>query len=169
MFCRQIVPQIEERIELQLLEKFKQTLKSDLEKKEVEAAYLQRKDNLAKIPEREEPGEPEPKKPRLFIPKDEFHKVIQSIHGDGISYHTYQDIGRYTVFPETMKKRMFPSVMFGRYEKEEYGPSKTFGIQTREDALRITNDLARLTLPKERNIDYANICRMDNSAAKDLV
>ena len=42
----------------------------------MEAAYLQRKDNLAKIPEREEPGEPEPKKPRLFIPKDEYHKVI---------------------------------------------------------------------------------------------
>jgi len=64
---------------------------------------------------------------------------------------------------------MFPSVMFGRYEKEEYAPSKTFGIQTREDALRITNDMARLTLPKDRKIDYASIARMDNSAAKELV
>ena len=59
--------------------------------------------------------------------------------------------------------------MFGRYEKEEYAPSKTFGIQTREDALRITNDMARLTLPKDRKIDYASIARMDNSAAKELV
>ena len=48
-------------MELQLLEKFKSSLASDLEKKEVEAAYLQRKDNLAKIPEKEDPGEPEPK------------------------------------------------------------------------------------------------------------
>jgi hypothetical protein len=89
IFCRQIVPQIEERVEMQLLEKFKTTLKSDLERKEVEAAWFQRKDNLAKIPEREEPGEPEPKKPRLFIPKDEYYNVIQTIHGDGLSYHTY--------------------------------------------------------------------------------
>jgi hypothetical protein len=154
IFCRQIVPQIEERIELNLLEKFKASLKSDLERKEVEAAYWQRKDNLAKIPERGEPGEPEPKKPRLFIPKDEYYNVIQTIHGDGLSYHTYQDIGRYTVFPEQMKKRMFPSVMFGRYEKEEYEQMETFGIQTREEGVRITNDLARLTLPKDRNIDY---------------
>ena len=43
------MPQIEERIELNLLEKFKSSLKSDLERKEVENAYLQRKDNLAKV------------------------------------------------------------------------------------------------------------------------
>lgn len=76
-----------------------------------------------------------------------YYKVIQTIYGDGISTHTYSDVGRYTVFPETMKKRMFPSVMFGRYEEEEYKRNKTLGIQTREDGLRLTNDLARLTLP----------------------
>ena len=67
---------MEEKIENQLLEKFKSTLKSDLERKEVENAYYQRKDNLAKLPELEEPGEPEPKKPRLFIMRDEFTNVI---------------------------------------------------------------------------------------------
>ena len=44
------------------MEKFKSTLKSPLERVEVEEAYLQRKDNLAKIPEREDPAsEAEPK------------------------------------------------------------------------------------------------------------
>jgi len=57
IYCRQIIPQIEERVELQLLEKFKSTLRSDLERKEVEEAYYQRKDNLAKLPEREEASE----------------------------------------------------------------------------------------------------------------
>jgi hypothetical protein len=76
IFCRQIIPQIEEKVELQLLEKFKHTLSSDLERKEVEAAYYQRKDNLAKIPEKEDLGQPEPKKPKLIIPKDEYYKVI---------------------------------------------------------------------------------------------
>lgn len=116
IYCRQVIPQIEERIELQLLEKFKSTLTSQLEKNEVEKAYYQRKDNLAKIPEREDPDQPEPKKAKLILSKDKYYKVIQSIHGDGISYHTYQDIGRYTVFPKAMVDRMFPSVMFGRYK-----------------------------------------------------
>jgi len=37
-----------------------------------------------------------------------------------MSFHTFADIGRYTVFPENIKKRMFPSIMFGRYEIDEY-------------------------------------------------
>lgn len=123
------------------------TIKSDLERKEVEQAYNQRKDNLAKIPEREEPGEPEPKRPQLRIPLDEYTNVIQTIHGDGIAHHTYEDIGRYTVFPKVATSRMFPSVKFGRYDEEEIKYNDTFGIQTREEGLRITNELSRLTLP----------------------
>ena len=163
------MPRLEERIELQLLEKFKANMKSDLERKEVEAAYYQRKDNLAKLPEEEEPGEPEPKKPRLFIMRDEYNNVIQTIHGDGIKHHTYMDIGRYTVFPEHMKQRMFPSKLYGRYEEDEYSINETLGIQTREAGLRITNDLARLTLPKDRKIDYTLISAMDNSQIKSEI
>ena len=37
-----------------------------------------------------------------------------------MSYHTYQDIGRYTVFTEAQMKRMFPSKLFGRYHEDEY-------------------------------------------------
>lgn len=59
-----------------MLEKFKSTLETTLEQDEVTTAYLQRKDNLAKIPEKEEPGLPEPKKAKLFIPSDEYGKVI---------------------------------------------------------------------------------------------
>lgn len=67
-----------------------------------------------------------------------------------------------------MKERMFPSIMFGRYEKEEYDLNgKVLGIQTREEGLRITNDLSRLTLPKERNVDYEEIARMSNALVKE--
>ena len=156
-------------MELQLLEKFKSSLASDLEKKEVEAAYLQRKDNLAKIPEKEDPGEPEPKKQSLKIPIDEYHKVIQSVHGDGLRYHTYQDIGRYTVFPEAQVKRLVPSVMYGRFREDEFSKNETYGIQTREEGLRITNDLSRLTLPKDRSVDYGQIARMTNGQAKEEI
>ena len=154
---------------MQLLEKFKTTLKSDLERKEVEAAYLQRKDNLAKVPEKEDPGQPEPPKPVLRMHVDEYSNVVQSIHGDGLVYHTYEDIGRYTVFPDQHTKRMLPHVMFGRYREEEYQPSQTYGIQTREEGLRLTNDLSRLTLPKERSIDYGKIARMQNTEVKEEI
>lgn len=49
---------------------------------------------------------------------------------------------------------MVPSVMYGRFREEEYNMSETYGIQTREEGLRITNDLSRLTLPKDRKVDY---------------
>jgi hypothetical protein len=75
---------------------------------------------LAKIPEREKPGDPEPKRPQLRIPLDEYTKVIQTIHGDGLLYHTFEDIGRYTVFPKVSTDRMFPNVKFGRYDIDEF-------------------------------------------------
>lgn len=169
IFCRQIVPQIEERVEQQLLEKFKSTLLSQAERQEVQQAYLQRKDNLAKVPEAEERGEPEPGQPQLVLAADEYHKVIQSVFGDGLSYHTYKDIGRYTVFPKAMTQRMFPSVMFGRYKEDEYSLRELFGLQTREEGVRITNDLSRLTLPKDRDVNYPLIARMANTQVKSEI
>jgi hypothetical protein len=35
--------------------------------------------------------------------------------------------------------------------------SKTLGVQCREESLRLTNDMARLTLPSERQVDYLRI------------
>ena len=68
-----------------------------------------------------------------------------------------------------MVKRMLPNVMFGRYREDEYSISGSYGIQTREEGLRITNDLSRLTLPKERNIDYGKIARMQNVQVKEEI
>lgn len=59
---------------------------------------------------------------------DEYEKVFQSLHGDGLAYHTFTDIGRYTVFPKVATDRMFPSVKFGRYEIDECSRNNTFGI-----------------------------------------
>jgi hypothetical protein len=50
-----------------LLNKFQGSLSSQLERNEVQQAYLQRKDNLAKIPEREDPGTPPPPPPRAGL------------------------------------------------------------------------------------------------------
>ena len=63
---------------------------------------------------------------------------------------------------------MFPSVMFGRYAIDELEPNKnsSFVLQTREEGLRITNELSRLTLPKERNVDYQVISGLENVTVK---
>ena len=58
---------------------------------------------------------------------------------------------------------MFPSKFFGNYEMDEFNYNKTFGIMCREEGLRITNELARLTLPHERNIDYELMIGYENA------
>ena len=96
--------------------------------------------------------------------------VIQSIEGEGLSYHTFEDIGKYTVFPENMFKRMFPGELFGRYQQDEYNVNRTYGIMTREEGLRLTNELSRLTLPSARKVDYKEIVSLpSNSEVKRLV
>ena len=56
----------------------------------------------------------------MTINASEFGRVIMSVEGDGLSYHTFEDIGRYTVFPKQHYKRMFPGKMFGNYENDEF-------------------------------------------------
>lgn len=153
-YCRQVLPRMEEKIELQLLEKYKDSLSSPAEKKELQTAYMQRKDNLAKMAEPQELGQREKREESLTIHSSEFGRVIMSVEGDGLSYHTFEDIGRYTVFPKQHYQRMFPGKMFGNYEKDEFQYNDTFGIMTREEGLRITNELSRHRLPSERKIDY---------------
>eukprot|EP00349_Pseudokeronopsis_sp_Brazil_P007128 CAMPEP_0202974644 /NCGR_PEP_ID=MMETSP1396-20130829/62261_1 /ASSEMBLY_ACC=CAM_ASM_000872 /TAXON_ID= /ORGANISM="Pseudokeronopsis sp., Strain Brazil" /LENGTH=84 /DNA_ID=CAMNT_0049708807 /DNA_START=115 /DNA_END=365 /DNA_ORIENTATION=+ len=81
-----------------------------------------------------------------------------TLSGEGLSHHTYKDIGRYTVFPDKMFCRMFPEgKCFGRYEVDEYQWNKTYGIMCREEGLRITNELSRLTLPHERQVNFTKL------------
>jgi len=49
---------------------------------------------------------------------------------------------------------MFPRKPFGTLKEDDYDRNKTYGIMCREEGLRITNELHRLTLPSERNIPY---------------
>jgi hypothetical protein len=64
---------------------------------------------------------------------------------------------------------MVPNKMYGRYREEEYSVNETYGIQTREEGLRIANDLSRLSLPHERSVDYKKIAGMTNAQAKEEI
>ena len=90
-------------------------------------------------------------------PINEINNTIRTIDGSGIRYHTFSDIGTYTVFPAQMSKRLFPSKVYGKIESDEVKNTGTLGIMCREQGLRITSDLARMTLPKDRNIDYPRL------------
>lgn len=59
--------------------------------------------------------------------------------------------------------------MFGRYEQEEFEKTGVFSLQTREEGLRLTNDLSRLTLPADRNVDYERISKMSSGDVKMYV
>jgi len=51
-----------------------------------------------------------------------------NIDGEGLKYHTYSDIGRYTVFPDQKVKRMFPHKYNGRIYEEEIYRTDSFGV-----------------------------------------
>ena len=103
-------------------------------------------------------------------PLSVYEGVFSSLHGDGISHHTFADIGKYTVFPEAHYKRMFPSKVFGRIEETETKEVGALAIMTREEGLRLTNELSRLTLPKDRHINYTEIATtLTNVQAKQEI
>lgn len=166
LYTRNVLPKMEEKIELQLLERFKSRLSNEGERKEVMEAYYQRKDNLAKMVEPDDLRVPEAEDPEIEIDAEEILDIITNAEGEGLRYHTHEDIGRYTIFPATHSARMFPSEFIGRYSYNEFELTTTFGLMTREEGLRLTNDLARLTLPHERQVDYLSILKMDNKEAK---
>ena len=51
----------------------------------------------------------------------------------------------------------------------EWDMTGTLAIQTREEGLRIANDLSRLTLPKDRNVEYTKIAGLKNYDVKEYV
>jgi len=110
-------------------------------------AYAQRRDDLAKAQDEDVLPTPSDKKKVQSIPLSLLHELIISVEGDGFSHHTFEDIGKFTVFPENNWKRMFPRKSFGELEKDTYSRSKTWGVMHREEAMRMTNEMNRLTLP----------------------
>lgn len=107
----------------------------------------------------------EPDRKLKKFPADEIKDHISNIEGSGIRYHTFSDIGKYTVFPTQIKNRLFPTKVYGQIERDEVQDSGSFGIMCREQGLRITNELARLTLPKDRHIDYGKMAHEFQTSA----
>ena len=154
-----MLPQIESRIEQRLLEQFTRGITNMAERNEVIQSYHTRRHNLANLPEETDMvnEKKEPAVVKKFL--RDYVNVFIDHEGEGLSYHTVADIGRYTVFPENQWRRMFRRRGFGHLEEQDAKKTHVYGLMTREEGLRLTNDMQRLTLPSERNVDYAKIAR----------
>ena len=79
---------MEEKIELMLLEKFKDRIGNNLEKKEVMQAYYNRKDNLAKMLEPKDNTQMEKREDDMNLEIKDIDKVIRNADGEELSKHT---------------------------------------------------------------------------------
>jgi hypothetical protein len=155
VYTRTVIPQIEARIEERLLSEYMRKIPNELERQEIFNAYTLRRHRLSKMPEEADLlTEAAEKTKKRKTQQSDISNTITSFDGSGIRYHTYGNIGKYTVFPAQYRSRLFPSKVFGRIEINETKYNNTLGIMCREQGLRITNDLARLTLPSERSVNY---------------
>jgi hypothetical protein len=64
-------------------------------------------------------SKPDDRRPDTKLPAGRLAEIFANQEGDEVSFHTYSDIGRFTVFPEAHMKRMFPTRPFGRYLEED--------------------------------------------------
>ena len=73
--------------------------------------------------------------------------LISSTDGEGFRFHDYSDIGKFTIFPQSVRDRVFPSRCYGRIDMTDVEQTDMLGVQAREESVRLTNDFHRLTLP----------------------
>lgn len=66
-------------------------------------------------------------------------------------------------------ERMFPRKVFGTLKKDDYDRNGTWGVMCREEGIRITNELHRLTIPSERNVPYNEIATWSNGQVKEEI
>jgi hypothetical protein len=127
------------------------------ERNEVIQSYQTRRHNLAALPENLDLSIEKKEAPIVKKLFSDYTNIFIDHEGEGLSYHTMSEIGRYTIFPDNHWRRMFRRRGFGLIEEQDYKHTKTHALMTREEGLRITNDLQRLTTPSERSVNYGKI------------
>jgi len=162
---RKHFPRIQRHVEKKFLDRYIAEQTDPVYAQQIRDAYQERINRLDK----EKPEElVEPEEPfRQKVEPERFSetRLFNSLDGKGFKYHTYHDIGTYTLFPPEQYKKLFPYDFFGDYLKDDYRFTKTFALMCREDGLRLAADFSCRTLPHERNlIDYKELI---HKCAKD--
>lgn len=172
-YTKDVIARMEEPVEKMLLHQYMDTLDTTLEKQEVLDAYHYR--NRWKYTEMADKdagfiATPDPNRDKytkatpeikLLTPeeKEEIKQMIASYDGQGLSYHTYDTIGKLTIFPRSHWRRMFPREDVGNFGYNDFRIRQFFGLMCTEESLKITYDLSRRTLPKDRKVNYTQLIK----------
>ena len=73
--------------------------------------------------------------PELTQDRDAIRNIFCGLSGEGLRYHTYSDIGKYTLFYDNHWKRMFPSETFGGFDSLEFEKNNVRAIMAREEGV----------------------------------
>ena len=154
-FVSEVIPKVEDFIESRLLERFKLNLNIE-EEKMVSDVYKMRKHKVYAIKEQVIKDRPIVQEPYKTIDFTQMMSLYTSIDGKGLSYNSYDDIGRYIHFPKADVEELFPFKYYGKY-KTELDRTGLYSIMIREEGLKLANSFSNVSLPGERNFDYAAI------------
>jgi hypothetical protein len=92
-------------------------------------------------------------------------KAFNHLKGINLSAHTFEQIGTYTVWDNATFDKMFP-VLFGRFKQEERDVHGISGLMCKEEAVRLTADLARRCLKKHRDINFEHLLTLTTAQVK---
>lgn len=76
-----------------------------------------------------------------------------------------EQVGTFTVWENEQYDKMFPA-QFGRFKEEERDYHGFSGIMCKEEALRLTSDLARRGLKSQRDIDFEHLLTRTTAEVK---
>jgi hypothetical protein len=171
-YTKDVISRMEEPVEKMLLHQYMDTLETTLEKQEVLDAYHQRKRAVKNQVEKDAGfiATPDPNRdkytrltpeivPLTLEEKEDVRQMIASYDGQGLSYHTYDTIGKLTIFPRSHWRRMFPREDIGNFGYNDLRIRQYFALMCTEESLKITYDLSRRTLPKDRKVNYTELIK----------
>ena len=133
LYTKEILPAMEQSVEINMLQQQFTEIKSEELKKDLIGAYTRRRlkelansfsrlDDYKKQDDVRNYHEPPTKQVYTFI---------------GIGEHDYEDVGKYTVFPNSdIQKYFLNNEMFGDYFSKEFYRTKKFAIMVTEEVSR---------------------------------
>lgn len=110
-----------------------------LETEEVFGAYRQRRENLRRVPDTISKVAAQPEERQNQIMVKDLQKSILDFEGEGFSYHTYDSLGKFTVFPDKIWKEKFPT---WTYLDQMHQKSFVYGLMCKEEGLKLTYELS---------------------------
>lgn len=150
-YTEQVLPRMEESIELRLLRDRYNAIEDPLLKNELLLAYKRRQLNILETKKAREPFRPvSPVEiDFLYEPMDIYVKDIVDLHE--------LDIGKIVEFPKEQLTKYFPLSPLGEYYKDQFSYSQRFCLQCTEDAFKLTNEMRKINYTRLTEKDYTKI------------